>query len=115
MTGLVRREGCCDPAASGYPDRVLAPTLRAQLRADVHTRVFAPGADAADPDGLAKASSHVSGTAAANLAPDPLDSGATGRREPAPPVALVGASLGHHALAARMQAWRSTRLFVSAQ
>ena len=55
-------------------------------------------------------------TAAVYLASDPLDSGATGRGEPAPPVALVGASLGHQALATRMQTWRrSTGLCSSAQ
>jgi hypothetical protein len=55
-------------------------------------------------------------TAAVYLASDPLDSGATGRGEPAPPVALVGASLGHQAPATRMQAWRrSTGLGSSTQ
>ncbi len=43
---------------------------------------------------LANASSHTTGTAAVDLASDSLDSGATRRREPAPPVALVSASPG---------------------
>jgi hypothetical protein len=63
--------------------------------------------------GSGKASSHISGTAAVYLASDPLDSGATGRREPAPPVALVGASLGHQAPATRLQAWRRSTGFCS--
>ena len=113
---LVRREGGRDPAASGHPDVVLAATLGAELRPDMHTRILTARADTADSQRLAKASSHISGTAAVDLASDSLDSGATSRREPAPPIALVGASLGHQALATRVQACRrSTSLCSSAQ
>lgn len=114
--GSVRRERRCDPAASGYPDVVLAATLGVQLRPDVHTRIFAAWADTANSQRLAKASSHIPGTAAVDLASDSLDSSTTSRGEPAPPVAPVGSSLGHQALATRTQAWRrSTRLRSSAQ
>jgi hypothetical protein len=101
---LVRRERRCDSAAGRNADVVFAATLCAELRTHMDARVFATRAHAADSQGLAKASSHISGTAAVHLATDPLDSGATGRREPASPVALVGASLGHQALP--MLAWR---------
>lgn len=114
---LVRRERRRDFAAGRYANVVLgAAFTAAELRSDVDTGVLAAGADAAHTDRLAEAPADVAWTAAVDLASDSLDSCAPRRREPAPPVALVGASLRHQSLATRVQARRpSTGSCSSAQ
>ncbi len=116
MTGLVRRERGRDSAAGRNADVVLTATLCAQLRADVHARIFTARTHAANTGGLAKASADIAGTATSDLSADSLCAGAAGRREPAPPVALIVAPPSHQALATRMQAWkRSSGPSLSAQ
>jgi hypothetical protein len=93
LSASVRR---CNSAASRNADVVLAAASTAQLRTHVYASVSAAGSYPADSQGLAKASSHVPGTASVDLAANPPDSGATGRREPASPVALAYAALSSH-------------------
>ena len=62
----------------------------------MHTRVFAPGADAADPDGLSETPAHIVCATAVDLLGDPSDPGAACRPKPTPLVAVVDAPPGSH-------------------
>lgn len=96
MAGLVRREGGRDPAASGYPDVVLAATLGAQLRADMYTRILTARADTADSQRVTKAPTHVTGPTSIDPSGDPSDPGAACRRKTTSLVAFVDAALRGH-------------------
>lgn len=91
----MRRVRRRDPATGGDPYVVFAAASCAQFGSDVDARVLTAWADAADPNRLAKAPAHVARATSVDLAADAPGARTACRREPASPVALVGASSGH--------------------